>query len=234
MWFLFLLPLLAFAHDNALEHKKGFVIGVGGAYSKYDFPSDFNGSLKNKIDNTAGQYGGVLQFGYDVVIKDRLLLGLRGEGLTLDTLGTGNKEGNSLKGRTRSATGLIRAGILFQAKFWDLVGDPAPLMVEPFVEAGISSGHRSFVKQYDPSGSDIYVDNLEEEFQGRNFNFGLNFMNGRGGFFEVKGMYTNITNTHQKFTGHKSENGGGSIPTDRNDDKNEGFFTWAIVFGQHF
>lgn len=223
------------AETDPLAHKKGIVFGLGGTVSRYTFPADFDGPDINKLDDKATLYGGALQLGYDVVLFNRLLVGLRGEGMIADTMSAGNKAENILKGKSRATHALLRTGILFDTKFFDMVGDPAPMIFEIFLEGGITSGHRSFSKKFGGGLiTDEYVDNLEEEYQGSVLSFGLNLTNRNGAFFEVKGSHTNMTNTRQKFTGHKIENGGAEVPTDRVSDDKESFTTFLLVMGQHF
>ena len=225
---------LAQAKSDYLAHKNGFVFGLGAAGSRYTYPADYAGTNAGKIDDKTTLLGGVLQLGYDFTLFDRLLLGLRGEGVITDSFGMGNDDEDVLNGRTRSATALVRAGFLFNGKFWDLVGDPAHMMVEVFVEGGRTSGHRNFVKEFDPQGTDIYNEDLKEEYQGNVIAFGVNLMNGRGGFIEFKSVHTGITHTNQKFEGQKVENGGATTPTNRSLSDEENFHTWMLVFGQHY
>lgn len=234
-WFFVLLFIssLAQAKSDFLAHKNGIVFGLGAAGSRYTFPAEYAGTGKSKLDDKTTLLGGVLQLGYDFTLFDRMLLGLRGEGVITDNFGMGNDDDNTLNGRTRSATALIRAGYLFHGKFWDLVGDPAPLMVEAFAEAGRTSGHRNIVLEFDPQGVDVYNDDLTEEYQGNVISFGVNLMNGKGAFLELKSVHTSITNTRQKFEGTKVE-GGVTSPTDRTLSEEDNFHTWMLVIGQHF
>ncbi len=235
MRFLFLILLFTgplMAETDSFSHKKGLVFGLGGSVSRYIFPADFEGVDKDKLDDKTTLYGGVLQLGYDVVLFNRILLGLRGEGMTSDTMGAGNENGNVLRGKARATSGLVRAGVLFETKLFDMVGDPANMIFEIFMEGGVTSGHRSFSKQF--STTDDYVDNLEEEFQGSVLAGGFNLTTRNGAFFELKGMNTTMTHTRQKFTGHKIENGGAEVSTDRVLDEKKSFMTFLIVMGHHF
>lgn len=236
----FLFTLLVFscsvmAQTDPLSHKKGIVFGLGGTISPYTFPADFDGTDKEKLSDKAILYGGVVQLGYDVVLFNRLLFGLRAEGMSADTMDVGNKSENILRGKSRATNALLRSGVLFETKFFDPVGDPARMILEIFVEGGITSGHRSFSKQFGGGLiTDEYVDNLEEEYQGSVLTGGLNLTAKKGAFFELKFTQTNITNTRQQFSGQKIENGGAVIPTDRVLDEKESFTTFLMVMGLHF
>ncbi len=232
LFFILLLSTPLMAETDPFSHKKGIVFGLGGTVSRYTFPADFDGVDSDQLDDKSTLYGGALQLGYDVVLFNRLLLGLRGEGMVSDTMAAGNKSGNVLRGKARATNALLRTGILFDTKLFDMVGDPARMIFEIFVEGGITSGHRSISKQF--STTDDYVDNLEEEYQGSVLSAGLNLTTRTGAFFELKGMNTNMTNTRQKFTGHKVENGGAEVPTDRILDEKKNFMTFLVIMGHHF
>lgn len=224
------IPVLA--ESDPFEHKKGPVLGIGASATRYTFPAEYNGTDKNKLDDKTTLLGGSLQLGYDVVLLKRILLGLRGEGMLLDTLGMGNKSENRLTGKFRATNALLRSGALFDVKTFDLVGDPSHMILEVFLEGGITSGHRSFSKKF-VSGSDEYTDNLEEEFQGQVIAGGLNLTTIRGAFLELKGAFTTLNHTRQDFTGRKIEAG---IPSslDRSTDDKKGFTTFSVLFGHHY
>lgn len=227
------LSTLAFAETDSLDHKKGPVIGLGFTGSRYTFPAEYEGLDKNKLDDKTTLFGGIFQLGYDAVLFRRLLLGLRGEGMIADSLGMGNKTENILKGKVRATSALLRAGILFDAKTFDPVGDVSRMTLEVFAEGGITSGHRSFSKTFLASGGDEYRDNLEEEFQGQVMAGGLNLTTITGAFLEVKGAYTTINHSRQKFTGQKIENGS-TTSVNRELDDGKGFSTFSLIFGHHF
>lgn len=234
-FFLLLLSTTLKAETDPFSHKRGIVFGLGGTVSRYTFPAEYEGLEKDKLDNETTLYGGLLQLGYDVVLFNRILLGVRGDGMVSDTMNAGNKGGNILRGKTRATNAVLRTGVLFETKLFDMVGDPAPMIFEVFAEGGITSGHRSFSKRY-VTGliTDEYVDNLEEEFQGSVLSGGLNLTTRTGAFFELKGMHTNMTHTRQKFTGHKVENGGAEVATDRILDEKKSFMTFLMIMGHHF
>jgi hypothetical protein len=225
------LSTLAIAESDPLDHKKGPVYGMGFVGSRYTFPSDYEGSFKKSLDDKATLLGGSFHLGYDIVLFRKLLLGLRGEGMIIDSLGMGNKEEDSLNGKMRATNALVRAGLLFDAKTFDPVGDVSNMTLEVFFEGGISSGHRTFRKKFNASG-DEYDDNLEEEFQGQIIAGGLNLTSRTGAFFELKGAYTSINHTRQKFTGMKTENGS-TTSLDRTLDDKKGFTTFSLLFGHH-
>jgi len=236
MRFLFLVLLLSTARASAkdpLDHKKGFVLGAGFIGTRYTFPSDFNGVKKEDLDDKATLFGGGLQLGYDVVLFQRLLLGLRGEGMLGDTMGMGNKDNNRLVGKMRATNALLRMGGLFHMKTFDMVGDPTPMTIELFAEAGVSSGHRSISKKYIPETTDIYIDNLEEEYQGNILAGGINLTTPGGAFLELKAAQTTINNTRQKFTGRAVENGMARSLERTLDDK-KSFTTFLVLFGHHY
>lgn len=232
IFFLLISTALSQASDP-LDHKKGFVLGAGFNATRYTFPSDFNGVDSKEIDDKATLYGGGLQLGYDVVLFQRLLLGIRGEGMISDTMGMGNEEGNRLVGKMRGANATFRMGGIFGLKVSDMVGDPTPMTIEIFAEGGVTSGHRSMSKEFVPDGTDLYVDNLEEEYQGNVFGGGINLTTQRGAFIELKAVQTSLNNTRQKFTGRTVENG---VPRDleRSLDEKKSFTTFLVMFGHHY
>ncbi len=230
---LFLFSTAALAETDPLSHKKGFVFGMGAAVSTYTFPADYDGLAKKDLDDKTTQYGGTLQLGYDQILFQRLLLGVRTEGFIVDSLGMGNKENNKLIGKTRATNLLLRVGGIIHVRTFDVVGDPAPMTLEIFTEAGTTSGHRSFSKKYF-SGTDQYIDNLEEEFQGQVLSAGLCLTTLRGAYLEVKAQRTSVSHTRQKFTGLKIENGGAAVSTDRITNEEKNFTTFLMVVGHHF
>lgn len=237
MKFFFVLLLLSsgvLADTDPVSHKKGLVLGIGAAGTRYIFPAEFEGREKKDLDDKTTLIGGVLQLGYDHVIFNRLLLGLRTEGLITDSLGMGNKDSNVLTGKMRGASFLLRVGGLIHTQTFDMVGDPAPMTLEIFGEAGVTSAHRNFGKKYFSASGDEYVDNLEEELQGQVLSGGLSLTNLRGAFLELKAMRTSVTHTRQKFTGYKIENGGAAVSNDRTRDDGKNFTTFLMVIGHHF
>ncbi len=235
MRFLFLLLLLSAAThaSDPLDHKKGFVLGAGFAGTRYTFPADFNGAKTEDLDDKATLFGGGLQLGYDVVLFQRLLFGLRGEGMVADSLGMGNKENNRLTGKMRSTSALLRVGGLFHMKAFDMVGDPTPMTIELFAEGGMTSGHRSMSKKFVPDATDTYIDNLEEEYQGNVFSGGINLTTPGGAFLELKAVQTAMNNTRQKFRGRAVE-GGAARDLERTLDEKKSFTIFMVMFGHHY
>ena len=70
------LSTLALAESDPLDHKKGLVVGMGAAGSRYIFPADYEGTDKNKLDDKATLFGGTFQLGYDFILFRNFLLGL--------------------------------------------------------------------------------------------------------------------------------------------------------------
>lgn len=219
--------------SDPLDHKKGFVLGAGAVGTRYTFPSDFQGVKKDELDDKTTLLGGGLQLGYDVVFFQRILLGVRGEGTIADSLGMGNKEGNRLTGKMRATSALLRLGGLLPIKGFDMVGDPTPMTLEIFAESGITSGHRSMSKEYAPDSTDLYLDNLEEEFQGNILSGGLNLTTPGGAFLELKASQTSMSNTRQKFSGRAVENGVGRS-LERSLEEKKSFTTFLVLFGHHY
>lgn len=231
---LFLLISITASHaSDPLDHKKGFVLGAGFVATRYTFPADFNGVKNEDLDEKATLFGGGLLLGYDVVLFQRILLGIHGEGMVADTMGMGNKEDNRLVGKMRATNALFRLGGLFQMKAFDMVGDPTPMTIEIFAEGGITSGHRSMSKKFVPDSTDTYIDNLEEEYQGNILAGGINLTTPGGAFLELKASQTSMNNTRQKFTGRTVENGVARSLERTLDDK-KSFTTFLVMFGHHY
>lgn len=233
----FILSLLlgagsALASDDILEQKKGFVFGLGFAASRFSYPAEYSGADDDKIDLKASLLGGVAQLGYDVLLGKRFLLGIRGEGMLLDNLGTGNEEDNRLNARTRAAHGLLRIGGVFPILASDPVGSPARMTLEVFLEGGPTSGTRAASKRFS-SGTDRFQENLREEYQGQILGGGLNLTSVGGAFFELKAQQTRVGTSVRRFSGSKVE---GGVPMDlnRKDDTAKDFATFFIVLGQRF
>lgn len=231
--FFLLISTAASQASDPLDHKKGPVLGVGFSATRYTFPSDFNGVDTKELDDKATLYGGGLQLGYDVVLFQRLLLGIRGEGMIADTMGMGNEEGNRLVGKMRATNATLRMGGILHLNVSDMVGDPTPMTIEIFGEAGVTSGHRSMSKKFVPDGTDLYVDNLEEEYQGNIVGGGINLSTHKGAFLELKALQTSMNHTRQKFTGRTVENGV-SRDLERSLDEKKSFTTFLVMFGHHY
>jgi len=207
--------------DELFSHKRGFVLGLGGNITSYTYPVQFSGVSKNKVDDSSTLYGPSLNIGYDVVLGNRLLLGLRTEGFVVDTLGTGATETSKVtdktEGKIRAGSIALRVGTVFDFHTTDMVGQDSHLVGEFFFEGGISSGHKSFSKTYSTTDgvTESYKENLEEEFQGRILAAGFNVTTGGGAFFEIKLMQTSIDKNKQTFTGTELVNGGSTTPTNQ-------------------
>jgi hypothetical protein len=245
MWLLLPIALYlsqALASDP-LDHKKGLVLGIGGNISSYEFPVQFVGETKNRIDKTSSLYGPTLGLGYDFMPGNSFLLGLRGEGFYSDTFGTGTTDNAKVEDRTTGkiigGNASLRAGWVFD--FWtkDLVGDKVFLIGELFAEGGITSGHKSFSKSFtfhNAGVNEIYKDNVEEEYQGKVFSAGINLTTPGGAFLEVKFVTVNVTSNKQTFTGSYQTNGGTLTPTSQKlENKNmQTMATYLIMVGHHY
>jgi hypothetical protein len=210
----------AFANE-VFGHKRGFVLGIGGNISTYTYPVQFSGVSKNKVDDSSTLFGPSLNIGYDFVLGNRFLLGLRTDGFIVDTLGTGATETSKVtdktKGKIRAGSLALRLGTVFDFHTVDMVGQNTHLIGEFFFEGGVSSGHKSFSKEYSTTDgvTESYNENLEEEFQGRILAAGFNVTTGGGTFFEIKFMQTSIEKNKQTFVGTEIVNGGASSPTSK-------------------
>lgn len=215
-----LLCSTAFANE-AFSHKRGFVLGLGGNLSSYKYPVQFSGVSKNKIDDSSSLFGPSLNIGYDIVLGNRFLLGLRTEGFIVDTLGTGSTETSKVtdktKGKIRAGSLALRLGTVFDIHTTDMVGQDSHLVGEFFLEGGISTGHKSFSKEYSTTDgvTESYNESLEEEFQGKVFAAGFNVTTGGGAFFEIKLMQTSIDKNKQIFRGTELVNGGSTTSTNQ-------------------
>lgn len=218
------------------------MIGLGANISKYTFPVQFNGESKSKIDDSSTLFGPSLNIGYDVVLFNRLLLGLRAEGFLGDTLGTGAKDTSKVTDKT---TGKVTAGILALRTGWifdfnsvNLVGDQEILTGEFFLEGGISSGHKSFGVDYTTTDgvTEEYHENLEEEFQGRILSAGLNITTPRGAFFEIKVTQNTPMKNKQTFTGTELVNGGATVSTNQKleDENLKSLTSLLLIVGHHY
>jgi hypothetical protein len=239
----FILFLISFAQANtSLDHKKGGVIGIGASMSQYTFPVQFEGTTKKKIDDSSTLFGPALGIGYDVVMFDHILLGLRGEGFIGDTLSAGNKEKSQVTdkttGKLRAASMALRGGFIFIFNPLNPVGQSTPMIGEIFFETGITSGHKSFSKNYSTTATvtENYHDNLEEEFQGQTMALGFNLTGQGGAFLELKGMQSSITHNKQVFRGTQLVDGGSTTPTDQNitNDNKKSFTTFLLIVGHHY
>jgi hypothetical protein len=221
--------------------KKGFVLGVGGILSSFQFPVQFNGTTKNKIDDSQSLLGPTLQLGYDVLMFNRLLLGLRAEGFIADTLGMGSTETSKVTdkttGKMRAGTLALRGGWVFDFHTVDLVGYNSHLVGEFFIEGGMTSGHKSFSKNYSTTDvvTESYHDNLEEEFSGRTIAAGFNVTSGGGAYFELKLMQTSILKNKQSFTGTQTVGGSTTSTNQKLEDENRKSFTGIVMnVGHHY
>ena len=238
---LLILSLKTFANDP-LDHKKGFMFGLGGNIAQSTFPVQFQGVTKNKIDDSSTLYGPVFNLGYDVVLFSHILLGLRGEAFVADSLNSGNKENSTsydkTAGKIRAGSASVRLGFVFNFKSLSPIGTPTQALGEFFAEGGITSGHKSFSKNYSITGAvtESYHENLEEEYQGRVLAGGFNYSSLRGPFFELKVSQTSVLSNKQTFTGRALVNGGAVGPTDQKlvDENKSGFTTLMMTFGYHY
>lgn len=228
--------------SETFGNKRGFVLGIGGNISSYTYPVQFSGVSKNKVDDSSTLFGPSLNIGYDFVISNRLLLGLRTEGFIVDTLGTGATENakvtDKTNGKIRAGSVALRGGVVFDFHTLDMVGQDSHLVGEFFVEGGISSGHKSFSKEYSTTDgvTENYNENLEEEFQGRILAAGFNVTTGGGAFFELKFMQTSIEKNKQIFRGTELVNGGGTTSTNQKleNENLKSFSSILMTVGHHY
>lgn len=241
VFIIFCSHLLA-ATPDPWEKKKGFVLGVGGNISAYKFPVQFEGQTKNSIDETQTLYGPAFSLGYDFVFANHLLLGLRADGLIADTYKSGGHESDSetdkTTGKLYQGALSLRVGYVFQYDSLNLVADTERLTGEFFIEAGLSSGHKSFRKKYTNTSpvNETYDENLEEEYQGRILAAGINIASRSGTFFEFKVQQSSILKNKQTFSGTQVVNGGAPTPTDKKleDENRKSFPSILITVGHHY
>lgn len=237
-----LLTKAVFAHEF-IEHKKGLALGVGASFSQYDFPNQFLGETVNQIDDKATIIGPSLNVGYDVVMFNRLLLGLRGEGIFMDTLGMGAKDNSKISdqtiGKIRAFNLSLRGGLLFDFKSINPLAEKHTLIGEIFLEGGIGSGHKSFSKKYsynDGTINEFYRENLEEDFISRVFALGINLTTQSGAFFEIKSISTAIFSNTIEFSGTELVNGGSatSRTIEKKDFDMKPVTSFLITVGHHY
>lgn len=202
--------------------KKGVALGLGVTLSQLKFPVQFTGSSKNKIDDTATLLGPSLQLGFDQIIFERLLIGLRLEGYVVDTLGMGRKENQKRSdqtiGKTRAYTTSLRTGWLFDFKPFNPVGVPQQMVGEFFFEGGISRGRKTFGKKFNYNDgviNEFYHENVSEDFTAHTLSFGANITTDLGAFAELKLLQTSIISNQGTFSGTSRSNGGVILPTNQ-------------------
>lgn len=224
----------ALAESDVLDAKNGVVMGLGLGGSGFSFPDTYTGDKKKNFDDSANLFGAMGQVGYDTLLFRRLLIGLRAEGFTLDTFKTGNTKTNELTGKTSAFHTLLRLGFVFTVRSYDPVGNISNLSLELFLEGGPTKGKRMFDKKYDPDGSsDGYAGSLVDDYKGTALAGGMNLTSISGAFFEVKALYTSVSDSKQTFKGSKTE---GGVATDLAsiEGKKKNFTSVFIVFGHHF
>lgn len=236
------LPLFAFA-DGPMDRKKGFTIGTGLNTSVYSFPLTFEGETKKKISETALAVGPNLQLGYDIVMWNTLLLGLRAEGMLADTSGMNKdksrKTYDHTKGKTRGAFGGVRLGYVFTFKGVNPVDDRFDMIGELFVEGGTGIGKNNFRKNYsydDAGVSEDYDETIEETFNSQVISIGFNVTSKAGAFFEIKGMQTTLVSNEVARSGAFLVNGGSvqRFEEKLKDTKPDPIRSIVLLIGHHY
>ncbi len=202
-----------------MDRKKGFALGTGMNLGLYSFPVQFEGQTKNKIDDKTTIIGPSLQLGYDVVIWNRLLLGLLVEGMLADTAGMNNVKNKKItsqtKGQSRSLNGALRLGYVRDFFANNPVGETYPMIFELFAEAGNGSGRNDFILDYTYSASGVseaYKEEIQETFQSRVLSAGISLTSTGGSFFELKIMQTSFERNRKERKGSYTLNAGSSVP----------------------
>lgn len=230
------------AESDPMDRKKGLVLGIGANISAYKFPVQFQGQTKNSIDDSQTLFGPEFQLGYDWLFKNRFLVGLRGDWMLADTYKSGGHESSTetdkTTGKLYQGSLSLRLGYVFQYDTLNLVADTERMTGEFFIEAGLSSGHKSFRKNYSTTSpvNEKYDESLEEEYQGRILAAGINITSSTGAFFEFKVMQSAILNNKQSFSGTQIVNGGAPGPTDKKleDENRKSFPSILIIVGHHY
>lgn len=166
--------------DKALDHKNGFVMGLGLNVGIYRFPIEFEGETKNKIDDSATTVGPNLMLGYDFLFGNHFLFGLRTEGMLSDTSGM-NKDKNEeiydhTKGKNRTLMGLLRLGYVTDFLGTNLIDEKYHMTAELFLEGGMGTGRNDFTKNYTHSKSGVvenYKETIAETFSSQVFGWWL-------------------------------------------------------------
>jgi hypothetical protein len=240
--FIFLIGLNCFdAHSS--ENEKGLSFGFGGLTSFYTFPSQFQGVTKNKVDNSSNLFGFNFNIGYDLFVIDRFVFGFYGEQIFGDTFGTGaeknSTKSDSTTGRMHITNFLIRSSLLFDFKGKDMMADKFHLLSKIFVEGGYSFGQRSFSQNFTYNNgpiSEIYKEDLEEDFQGFLLSAGVNLATFNGTFMELKVTQTLITQNTQNFHGFELVNGGSPQRTGKtlHNENQDSFTSILFTVGHHY
>lgn len=229
--------------ETAMDHKNGFVMGLGLNIGSYRFPVEFEGETKNKIDESATTAGPSLQLGYDVLIKNHLLIGVRAEGMLSDTSGM-NKDKNKeiydhTKGKNRTVMGLVRVGFVADFVGTNLVDEKYHMTAEFFLEGGIGTGKNDFTKKftYNKGGvTENYKESIQETFSSQVLCGGFNVTSGGGAFFETKILYQTFISNHVKREGSFLVNNGTQQPISgsESDTKPDPFTAVVLTIGHHY
>jgi hypothetical protein len=242
--FVFLLTFSAVGDAvSSMDRKKGFAIGAGMNLGLYSFPVQFEGQTKNKIDEKATIIGPSLQLGYDLLLWNRLLLGLRSEAMLADTAGMNKDKSKKItsqtNGKSHSLNGTLRLGFVREFLANNPVGETYPMIFELFAEAGIGSGRNDFILDYNYSFSgvsELYKEEIQETFQSRVLSAGMNLTSISGSFFELKVMQTSFESNSIQRSGSYTVNGGGPVTIaakDKNTDP-AALTTFFMIIGHHY
>lgn len=222
--------------------KKGFNFGLGLNVSVFQFPTQFTGVSKSKIDESATTVGPSFNIGYDTLLSDHFLLGLRVEGMIADTAGMNEHKSKKIvekiSGKTSQIVSSIRAGYVHEYSITTLTMDSYRMIGEYFIEGGIGTGKNHYIKEY--SFNDVitesYHDDVKETFSSNVIAVGVNISSASGAFCELKLMQTSFMSNKARFKGEESVNSGTLQPINKtlNDSKPDPVRSVILLIGKHY
>jgi hypothetical protein len=223
--------------------KTGFAFGLGVLATSYKMASRFEGNSHRRVDKKTPLIGPSAQLGFDAVAFDRVLLGVRAETASGETLGMGNTDDDRLFEKTNGKITTLnltgRLGIPLKVFANDPVGNPVPQIWELFFEAGAGRSWIKLQKAYAYRGTptESYDERIRETQLTAIVAAGLNVSALSGKFFEVKLLRTIPISNEVERSGNAARNGG--AVTTLADEKRSDFNFLAmhaimVSFGKHW
>lgn len=202
--------------ETRKDVKHGFVMGIGASKVVYGLYQDFEGTTEQFKEEKIDLYGPTLTIGYDWMVAQRLLVGLRAEPYMLSTFKRNDSKtlnsSTTVDGQVYGMNAIGRLGLLFDFKTKNLFLDEwGSFIGELFVEAGMGRGNSTLGKDYrfsDGVTEELYDIRVNEDFMTRIWAVGFSATTINGAYIELKFAQMSTFNNDVRIQGKGQVNSG--------------------------